>query len=140
MRGRERVRPARVAVRPVRELVPLLACYAALLATELWPIADPITGARRGHAWARTGAGAFTACGTAWFATVLERLLRIPAVNPLPSVLIFLSVTLSTGLLSLNSAPDLRPVRDAGRGRDSAQVSTSEATWSAHPQRHALWD
>lgn len=93
--------------RPLRKLLPITAVYAPFMATFVWLIADPITGAIDGHFWELLGTGTVAIFCVAMFSAVFERLMGLLAVIPVIGVLMFLGVPASNGALSIYMEPEL---------------------------------
>ncbi|WP_053544739.1 ABC-2 transporter permease [Corynebacterium deserti] len=77
------------------------------MATFVWLIADPITGAIDGHFWELLGTGTVAIFCVAMFSAVFERLMGLLAVIPVIGVLMFLGVPASNGALSIYMEPEL---------------------------------
>lgn len=95
------------ASRPLRKMLPILTVYAPFMASIIWLIADPITGAVSGHFPALFGVGCLTIFAVSMFALILERLLGLLAVIPAVGVLMFLGVPASNAAMSIYMEPNI---------------------------------
>lgn len=91
--------------RPLKIMIPIVACYALFMSAIIWLIAAPITGAISGHFWQLFGVGAIAIFCVAWFTTVFERLIGLLAIIPVVGIMMFLGVPASNGALSIYMEP-----------------------------------
>ncbi|MGH3653608.1 ABC transporter permease [Glutamicibacter sp.] len=92
-------------LRPLQNLIPLVAVYSAFMSAVLYLIAGPFTGAVEGHFWQLFGTGMLAIFSVAMLTTVFNRLMGMVCLIPTMLIVMFLGVPASNGALSIYMEP-----------------------------------
>lgn len=92
-------------LRPLKNLIPLLAVYSAFMSAVIYLIAGPFTHAVDGHFWRLFSVGMLTIFAVAMLTNVFNRLIGMLCLLPTMLLVMFLGVPASNGALSIYMEP-----------------------------------
>ena len=92
-------------LRPLKNLIPLIAAYSAFMSAVIYLIAGPLTHAVDGHFWRLFGIGMLAIFAVAMLTNVFNRLIGMLCLLPTMLLVMFLGVPASNGALSIYMEP-----------------------------------